>query len=181
MSEKLVTKESLTEVYPEIISEIRKEAHEKGFSEGETKAKEIMSQEIEKAKSEGAQKERDRIKSVKEQLIPGHEALIETLMFDGKTTGEQAAIKVLSAERSLRENKLKTFREEGQDIKVPVSQAIEKPADAVDPNLPVEERAKAEWDKDPGLRAEFGNNFNSYLAFKKADEAGVVKIHGRRN
>ncbi len=46
--------------------------------------------------------ERLRIKSVEDQLIPGHEALIEGLKWDGETTGEQAAMAVLQAEKKLR-------------------------------------------------------------------------------
>lgn len=48
----------------------------------------------------GATAERDRIKAVREQSLPGHEALIETLAFDGKTTGPEAALAVLGAHRT---------------------------------------------------------------------------------
>ena len=37
------------------------------------------------------------------QLLPGHEALIETLAADSSTTGVQAAAAVLAAERNLRQ------------------------------------------------------------------------------
>ena len=49
--------------------------------------------------AEGATQERARIQAVRAQSLPGHEALIEKLAFDGKTTGEQAAVAVLAAER----------------------------------------------------------------------------------
>lgn len=52
------------------------------------------------ALSEGAAQERARIQAVRAQTLPGHEALIETLAFDGKTTGDQAAAAVLAAERT---------------------------------------------------------------------------------
>lgn len=45
----------------------------------------------------------------------------------------------------------------------------------VDQSLPVEERCKAEWDKDSKLRAEFGNSYSSFLAYKKAEEKGQIK------
>lgn len=48
----------------------------------------------------GAASERDRIQAVRASSLPGHEALIEALAFDGSTTGEQAAVKVLTAERA---------------------------------------------------------------------------------
>ena len=51
------------------------------------------------AMAEGATQERARIQAVRAQALPGHEALIETLAFDGKTTGDQAAAAVLAAER----------------------------------------------------------------------------------
>lgn len=51
-------------------------------------------------RAEGAEAERTRIHAVREQSMPGHEALIEALAFDGKTTGPEAAVQVLAAERS---------------------------------------------------------------------------------
>ena len=51
-------------------------------------------------RAEGAEAERARISAVREQNMPGHEALIEALAFDGKTTGPEAAVKVLAAERA---------------------------------------------------------------------------------
>jgi signal peptide peptidase SppA len=52
------------------------------------------------ALAEGAAQERARIQAVRAQTLPGHEALIETLAFDGKTSGPEAAAAVLAAERS---------------------------------------------------------------------------------
>ena len=46
--------------------------------------------------------------------------------------------------------------------------------------LPVEERAKIAWDNDSNLRLEFDSDYSSWLAYYKADEAGQVKILGRR-
>lgn len=40
--------------------------------------------------------ERERIRAVSDQNMPGCEDLIQTLMYDGTTTGEQAAVQVLS-------------------------------------------------------------------------------------
>lgn len=50
-------------------------------------------------RAEGAETERQRIAAVREQAMPGHEALIERLAVDGKTTGPEAAVQVLAAER----------------------------------------------------------------------------------
>lgn len=46
--------------------------------------------------------ERTRIQSIEAQAIPGHEALILSLKFDGKSTAGDAAIAVLAAERTSR-------------------------------------------------------------------------------
>lgn len=51
-------------------------------------------------RTEGATAERQRIQDVNAQSIPGHEALIAGLAFDGKTTGPEAAVQVLSAHRA---------------------------------------------------------------------------------
>jgi hypothetical protein len=54
--------------------------------------------------------------------------------------------------------------------------APKQPDAAADPNAPIEERAKAKWEGDAKLRAEFAGDFKSYLAFAKAEEGGKVKI-----
>ncbi len=54
---------------------------------------------IEAARKEGAASETARVKGVFAQSMPGHDALIQTLALDGETSGEQAAVKVLAAER----------------------------------------------------------------------------------
>ena len=50
-------------------------------------------------KKEGADAERTRIQAVFEQSMPGHEKLVQTLAFDGTTTGPEAAVQILNAER----------------------------------------------------------------------------------
>ena len=52
------------------------------------------------ATAAGAALELQRIKDVRAQSLPGHEALIEGLAFDGKTTGPEAAVRVNAAERA---------------------------------------------------------------------------------
>lgn len=51
------------------------------------------------AEAEGARAECARVKAVFEQMAPGHEALIERLMYDGKTTGPEAAMAILQAKK----------------------------------------------------------------------------------
>lgn len=53
-------------------------------------------------RAEGAETERQRIAAVRAQAMPGHEALIEQLAADGQTTGPEAAVAVLAAEKTIR-------------------------------------------------------------------------------
>jgi hypothetical protein len=50
-------------------------------------------------RTEGAAGERDRIAAVRAQSLPGHEGLIEKLAADGQTTGPEAAVQVIAADR----------------------------------------------------------------------------------
>ena len=55
-------------------------------------------------RAEGAAGERDRIAAVRAQSLPGHEALIEKLAADGITTGAEAAVQVVAADRMRQQN-----------------------------------------------------------------------------
>lgn len=54
-------------------------------------------------REQGASAERERIQAVEGQLIPGHEALISTLKFDGKSGPGEAAMAVNAAEKQTRQ------------------------------------------------------------------------------
>lgn len=45
----------------------------------------------------------------------------------------------------------------------------------------IEKDAKSQWDRDTKLRAEFGDNFTAYLAYRKAEAGGRFKILGPRD
>lgn len=57
----------------------------------------------EELRAEGAASERDRIQAIEGQAIPGHEKLIATLKFDGKSTAGDAAMAVVAAEKATRQ------------------------------------------------------------------------------
>lgn len=136
---------------------------------------------IEEGQKLGAAGELERIKAVQAQTMPGHEALIASLMFDGETTGEQAAVKILQAEKTIRIDAKKKLDDDG----VPPVNHSTPPDGKDDPTdtkvLPFDQRTKAAWDKDADLRAEFGEDFTSYLAYEQAREAGQVKSLKNRN
>ena len=68
----------------------------------------VASVDVSAAKKEGAEDERERIKAVQEQSVPGHEALIAELAFDGKSTAGEAAIAGLKAEKEAKTSHLTT-------------------------------------------------------------------------
>ena len=91
--------------------DIAKALHEEGFAAG---------------KAAGAEEERARIKAVEEQVLPGHEALIAGLKFDGKTTGEMAAVAVLNAERAKLGDRRSALKQDVNDVaSVPAATAPE--------------------------------------------------------
>lgn len=54
-------------------------------------------------RADGARQERERIQAVEGQSIPGHEALINSMKFDGTSDGGAAAMAVLAAEKKTRQ------------------------------------------------------------------------------
>ncbi len=103
----IITKENFAKAYPELYGEIVKEASEKGFSAG-----------YDKGKADGAEAERKRIMDVEAQILPGHEDLIKALKYDGKTTGPDAAVQILAAEKKLMKVKLQDIIDDGSKAKV---------------------------------------------------------------
>ena len=96
----------------------------------------------------GAAAERDRIQAVRAQALPGHEALIDQLAFDGKTTGPEAAVAVLGAERA----KLGTRRDQhyADGIK-----PVPRSAGSADVDAKVAADGKAKPPKKIDVRASF--------------------------
>jgi signal peptide peptidase SppA len=134
----------------------------------------LTQQDVEKARAEGfeagAAAERQRIQDVEAQALPGHEALIQTLKFDGKTTGAEAATQVLAAERELRGKNLAQVH---ADLLKPVAEAPAPDAEhdpATAKGTPAtKEDAQARWDADAAIRSEF-KTFGAYWAFCRADK-----------
>ncbi len=128
------------------------------------------------AHAAGARAECDRIKAVEAAGLPGHEELIASLKFDGKTSGAEAAAQVIGAEKSKRVNALADIRSSAAE---PVPSVATPPvapaATKEDPDAPLEERAKATWDSDKELRAEFGT-FEAYHGYRRASEKGLIKV-----
>ena len=135
----------------------------------------------------GATAERSRIQAVESALIPGHEALIATLKFDGKSSGGDAALAVNQAERALRTSQGAAAN---ADAPKPVANTPAPTVDAgaaaqasaekqrVD-SLPVEERCQAQWEASAEIRTEFAS-LADYTALVKAEQAGKVRVLGKK-
>lgn len=131
----------------------------------------------------GATAERARIQAVEAQTIPGHEALISALKFDGMSSAGDAAMAVNAAERNLRSAQASAI---ANDAPAPLAlvPAATVPADAAATAqaaaeaaaaLPVDERCKAAWEKDAKVRAEF-SSLAAFTAFSRAEEDGRARI-----
>lgn len=131
----------------------------------------------------GATEERARIQAVEGALIPGHEALVSSLKFDGKTSGGDAALAVLAAEKKVRETQAAALANDApapvlqQPAKtVPDDASAKAKADAdARAKLPLEERCKAEWEADAGLHEEF-SSLAAYTAYEKASSKGLARV-----
>lgn len=132
-------------------------------------------------RAEGAAAERERIQAVEGALIPGHEALVASLKFDGKTTGGEAALAVNAAERTLRQRAAQQLLSDApQPLPTPTAPVAQQPsAEREDPNLPVEERCTARWAKDKALHSEF-SSLASYTAYVRSAEKGVARIMNKQ-
>jgi ClpP class serine protease len=160
-----IDRDTLATNNPELLATLLEEGRGEAFEAGRTEGW-----------AEGALHERTRIKAVKAVSLPGHEGLIDRLMFDGATTGPEAAGMVIEAENAKRVLHLKAMAD---DAPRPVAHTVAPDPHAgaaADAALPLEERCKRAWDRDANLRAEFGGRLESYLAFSRAEEKGSVKI-----
>lgn len=128
-------------------------------------------------RADGARAERERIKGVKDASLPGYEAQIETMMFDGKTAPGEAALAINKAAREALGRQATAIAADGSELrKVP---GAEPPAgaqgDDENDQRSVEVRAKADWDTKAAIRAEF-RTIENYTAYLRASEKGQIRI-----
>ncbi|WP_263418679.1 S49 family peptidase [Terriglobus albidus] len=132
------------EQYDAAVKTAREEGHAAGVAEG-TK--------------NGAAAELARIKGVSEQALPGHQTLIQTLMFDGQTSAGEAAIKVNAAEREARK---KAGEDMHNDAPTPAPGAVVPTVTAPAPEQPsTPENADA---KDPQVLADKASAYQAEQA-----------------
>jgi len=135
----------------------------------------------------GAAAENQRIQAVESALIPGHEALVAALKFDGKTTGGDAALAINKAERDIRSAQALALHDDApKPLPLTPKATVEVGAGALAAAekqridaLPVEERCKAQWDASADIRAEF-SSLAAYTALVKAESSGRVRMLGKK-
>jgi signal peptide peptidase SppA len=140
-------------------------------------APELLQALIAEGVQQGATAEIQRIQSVMAQSMPGHEALVNALAFDGKTTGPEAAVAIIAAEKQASK---RASADLAADAPQPVPQAATPAFDAPMPedqlaNLPIEKRCEAQWNSDATLHREF-SSLGAYVAFVRHSEAGTARI-----
>jgi hypothetical protein len=122
MADKTVmTKENLKQAFPDLYQSIEQDAYDNGLAEGLTRGKE-------EGLTTGAECERSRIRGVESQVLPGHEALIQALKYDGKSTEADAALAIVKAEKELRGAALADFRSDGPAPLTPSTPPVSEPS-----------------------------------------------------
>lgn len=72
----------------------------KAGAEGRAEAETGINEKLIEATAAGAKAERERIQAIESNALPGHEALVAGMKADGKTTGPEAAERILTAEKA---------------------------------------------------------------------------------
>lgn len=126
---------------------------------------------------QAATTERERILGLDEVAVEGFEDLLIKAKADGKTTPAELALQIVRADKQAGTNHLAQRTTSEGTAAVVTAQ----PQVVVATNASVEEKAKSKWTADATLRAEFGNNLDTYLAFEKANASGQARILARSN
>jgi len=130
-----------------------------------------MNEKLAEARKEGGTAENLRIKDVLAQKLPGHEAMVTELAFDGKTTGPEAAVAVLQAENKLRANTLTSLQAGAPPV-------IEGRNTDNQETMSEDDKLKAEWNNNQAIQAEFAGIFETFAAYKK--ELPGVKVKNQK-
>lgn len=126
------------------------------------------------AATTAAAAERDRLREIDEISAEGHEDIVAAAKADGTMTAATLALAILKAEKAAGKTLLAARADADASAQVPVIAPAASSTTLTTGTI--EDRAKAEWDKDADVRAEFRNDFASYLAFRKAEESGAARI-----
>jgi ClpP class serine protease len=156
------TREALAAEHPDLFKAITEESYAAGLNAGI---------------AQGAEAERTRIQGIEALATLGHDKLIAEFKYDGKTTASDAALKILTAEKDTRAQMAAKLSAETPPP-VPLAPAafndgkIDESA-----HLTGADKWAYDYDHNPAIKAEFPSK-ESYLAYQKANEKGLVKRLG---
>lgn len=159
---KEITRDTIASDYPDIAKAFTDDGYAAGVAEG---------------KKLGAEAERARIQGIEALAMPGHDALIAQLKFDGATTAEQAAVQILSAEKT---NRAAMADKISKDTPKPVPHAPAAFNDGGSDSsvhLVGAEKWEHDWKHSEELQKEFAS-MGAYVAYQKALDKGLVKKFG---
>lgn len=133
---------------------------------------------VKQIETEAKQAERTRVLAIQQAAFAGQQDLVGKLIADGVDAG--AAALALNADEKQKGARILAEIKGAEPAEKLVAaaggaDAVASQA-AIDAALPLEERCKKAWDKDPALRAEFRDKFDAYLAFEKATASGQARI-----
>lgn len=101
--------------------------------------------------AEGAAAERSRIAAVEAQSLPGHEALIAQLKADGTSTGGDAAMQVLAAERGKLNSMAAKLHADAPAAVPHVVAPLDQPPEKTDNRQALHDKAKSYQAQHPGI------------------------------
>ena len=127
--------------------------------------------------AEGAELERARIADCESVALAGHEAIVNAMKLDGKSTGSDVARAIITAEKNLQASHAKAFIDNAPAVIASAAITGFEVAAEDDKSLPIEDRAKAKWDANPSLQKEYAS-FKGFLAVMKKEESGKLRISG---
>lgn len=128
--------------------------------------------------TEGAAAERTRVAAIEDAALPGHGDLVIKAKAEGMAP-ETFLAAMVAAEKSKRQGALASMQTGAGEAPLIPPQMETGSASSTSEGAPLEQRAKATWDRDPALRAEFGD-FDAYRAYIQARQDGRVKILSRK-
>lgn len=128
---------------------------------------------VETAGKKGIEDERTRVALIIAHALPGQEELRDKCIAEGISAGD-AAMRFLAAENALLDQKAQALKDE-KPAKVSVDIPPEKKPELKDDDLPLEAKAKKDWESKKELHDDF-LDFEDYLAYQKGVESGQVKL-----
>lgn len=158
-----LTREIIAADHPDLYKAITEEAYAAGLNAGI---------------AQGSEAERSRIQGIEALATLGHDKLIAEFKYDGKTTAEQAALKILTAEKDTRASMATKLAAETPQP-VPLAPAAFNDGKGEEEKLIGQEKWEYEWKHSAELQAEF-ISMGAYVAYQKASEQGLIKHLGAK-